>query len=206
MSTSTPTVFIVDDQQPVRDALGGMLRVFGYEVETHPSAEHFLEKLTGERHGCVVADVRMPGMDGIDLVRELAKRKSTLQTVLISGHADVAMAVAAIKSGAEDFIEKPIDDAQLLAAINRCFAQAFDRHHRDQTLEELRSRYARLTPREIDVLNLVINGFTSQAIGLKLGISQRTVESYRVQIMDKMRAESVANLVRQAVRLGLITP
>lgn len=206
MSTGAPTVFVIDDHQAVRDALGEMLRVFGYQVEVHDSAEHFLQHLAEPRHGCVVADVRMPGMDGIDLVRELSNRKAMLPTVLMSGHADVPMAVAAIKSGAEDFIEKPIDDAQLLAAINRCLAQAFDRHRRDQSLEELRARYDRLTPRELNVMTLVVNGFTSQAIGLKFGISQRTVESYRVQIMEKMKAESVAVLVRQAIRLGLITP
>ncbi len=205
MSVGAPTVFVIDDQQAVREALGEMLRVFGYEVEVHESAEGFLQTLPDRQQGCVVADVRMPGMDGIELVRELGQRNAMLFTVLMSGHADVSMAVAAIKSGAEDFIEKPIDDAKLLATINRCLSQAFDRHRRDQSLEELRARYGRLTPREVDVMNLVVNGFTSQAIGLKLGISQRTVESYRVQIMEKMQAESVAVVVRQAVRLGLIT-
>jgi two-component system, LuxR family, response regulator FixJ len=116
------------------------------------------------------------------------------------------MAVAAIKAGAEDFIEKPVDDAHLLAAINRCLARAFDTLSRGLSLDDLRERFARLTPREREVLDLVVEGFTSQAIALKLGISQRTVESYRVQIMAKMRAESVAVLVRQGIRLGRIAP
>jgi two-component system response regulator FixJ len=148
----------------------------------------------------------MPGMDGIELVRELSRRRVSLPVVLISGHADVAMAVAAIKAGAEDFIEKPVDDAQLLAAINRSLARAFAELSREQSIEDLRARHARLTPREAEVMDLVVDGFTSQAIALKLGISQRTVESYRVQIMDKMAAESVAILVRQAIRLGRVTP
>jgi two-component system response regulator FixJ len=148
----------------------------------------------------------MPGMDGIELVRELGRRKLELPVVLISGHADVPMAVAAIKAGAEDFIEKPVDDAQLLAAINRCLAHSFEQQSTHRAGSELESRYERLTPREAEVMDFVVQGFTSQAIALRLEISQRTVESYRVRIMDKMQAESVAVLVRQAIRLGRLTP
>jgi two-component system response regulator FixJ len=200
------SVFVIDDQEAVRDALGEMLRVFGYQVETYASADAFLRALSNPRPGCIVADVRMPGMDGIELVRELSRRKISLPVVLISGHADVPMAVAAIKSGAEDFIEKPVDDRHLLAAINRCLGRVFDKLLREQSLEELRDRLERLTPREAQVMDLVVEGFTSQAIALRLGISQRTVESYRVQIMDKMHAESIAVLVRQAIRLERIAP
>jgi two-component system, LuxR family, response regulator FixJ len=203
---TTPTVYIIDDQQVVRDALAEMLRLFGYTVETLPSADAFLELTSAARPGCIVADVRMPGRDGIELVRELARRQVSLPVVLISGHADVPMAVAAIKAGAEDFIEKPVDDAHLLAAINRCLARAFDTLSQHQSIDDLRERFARLTPRETEVLDLVVEGFTSQAIALRLGISQRTVESYRVQIMEKTQAESVAVLVRQAIRLGRIAP
>ena len=116
------------------------------------------------------------------------------------------MAVAAIKAGAEDFIEKPVDDAHLLAAINRCLARVFDKLSREHSLQELHTRFESLTPRELEVMDLVVEGCTSQAIALRLGISQRTVESYRGQIMDKMQAESVAALVRQAIRLGRIAP
>ena len=206
MAVPAPTLFLIDDQQAVREALGEMLRVLGYRVETYASADAFLEVLSAPRPGCIVADVRMPGMDGIELVRELSRRKIALPVILISGHGDVPMAVAAIKAGAEDFIEKPVDDAHLLAAINRCLARAFDKLVREQSLEELRLRLERLTPRETEVMDLVVDGFTSQAIGLRLGISQRTVESYRAQIMEKMQAESVAVLVRQAIRLGRIAP
>src|SRR5262245_11234150 len=120
---TTPIVYVIDDQQAVRDALAEMLRLFGYSVEVFPAADAFLERILAARPGCIVADVRMPGMDGIELVRELARRQVSLPVVLVSGHADVPMAVAAIKAGAEDFIEKPVDDTQLLAAINRCFAR-----------------------------------------------------------------------------------
>jgi two-component system, LuxR family, response regulator FixJ len=203
---NTPMVFVIDDQEAVRQALGEMLKVFGYTVETFASADAFLEQLSEPRAGCIVADVRMPGMDGIELVRELARRNIHLPIVLISGHADVPMAVAAIKAGAEDFIEKPVDDAQLLAAINRCLARAFNDLAREQSVLELRRQLDRLTPRELEVMDLVVQGFTSAAIAARLGISIRTVESYRVQIMDKMQAPSVAVLVRQAIRLGRIAP
>ena len=206
MAASAASLFVIDDQEAVRAALGEMLRVLGYRVETYASADAFLEAFSGPRPGCIVADVRMPGMDGIELVRELSRRGIALPVVLISGHGDVRMAVAAIKAGAEDFIEKPVDDAHLLAAINRCLGRVLDKLVREQSLEELRGRFERLTPREVEVMDLVVDGFTSQAIALSLGISQRTVESYRAQIMDKMQAESVAVLVRQAIRLGRIAP
>jgi two-component system response regulator FixJ len=200
------TVFIIDDQASVRHALGEMLSVFGYNVETHASADAFLRGFDSPRPGCVVADVRMPGMDGIELVRELARRQVLLPVVVISGHADVPMAVAAIKAGAEDFIEKPVDDVQLVAAINRGLARTYAQEQRHETQQDLRARFTRLTPREADVFNLVVEGYTSQAIAERLQISTRTVEGYRAQIMEKLQAESVAVLVRQAIRLGLITP
>ena len=200
------TIFIIDDQASVRHALGEMLNVFGYSVETHASADDFLRGLDPRRPGCIVADVRMPGMDGIELVRELARRQVPLPVVVISGHADVPMAVAAIKAGAEDFIEKPVDDVQLVAAINRGLARASAQEHQHETQQGLRAHFARLTPREADVFKLVVEGYTSQAIAERLGISSRTVEGYRVQIMEKLQAESVAVLVRLAIRLGLMTP
>jgi two-component system response regulator FixJ len=203
---AVPLIFVIDDQRAVREALGEMLRTFGHNVEIYDSAQAFLGSLADHPRGCVVADVRMPGMDGIELVRELSRRSISLPVVLISGHADVQMAVAAIKAGAEDFIEKPVDDAHLLAAINRALARMFDEISTEQTLLDLRTRLDRLTPRELEVMDLVVEGCTSQAIAARLNISQRTVESYRVQIMDKMQAASVAVLVRQSIRLRRITP
>jgi len=203
---ATPTIFIVDDQESVRHALGEMLSVFGFATETYASADSFLQTVDRPRSGCVVADVRMPGTDGIELVRELDRRKVALPVILISGHADVPMAVAAIKSGAEDFIEKPIDDTQLVAAINRALARTFEQQHGRLSQETLELRFVRLAPRQVETFDLVVEGFTSHAIAAKLNISVRTVESYRAEIMEKMQAESVAVLVRQAIRLGRITP
>lgn len=202
----TQTIFIIDDQPSVRDSLAEMLSVFGYSVETYESADDFLGKLNGEQSGCIVADVRMPGTDGLELTREIVRRQVALPVVLISGHGDVPMAVAAIKAGAEDFIEKPVDDIQLVAAINRGLSHTTEKLAQSQSLQSLKERFERLTKREAEVFDLVVQGFTSQAIGAQLDISPRTVESYRVQIMEKMQAESVAVLVRFAVRLGRITP
>jgi two-component system response regulator FixJ len=203
---SGPTVFVIDDQKAVRDALREMLSVFGFSVETYESADNFLAAMCNPQVGCIVADVRMPGTDGIALVRELARRKIGLPVVLISGHADVPMAVAGIKAGAEDFIEKPIDDAQLMAAINRGLTRIFSEQAVQQSFGALSAQFARLTPRQVETFDLVVQGFTSQAIAAKLTISTRTVESYRTQVMEKMQAESIAVLVRQAIRLGRIAP
>jgi two-component system response regulator FixJ len=205
--TSSATIFVIDDHAAVREALGEMLSVFGYGVQTYESADRFLHELDRLHVGCVVADVRMPGTDGLGLVRELNRRRIALPVILISGHADVPMAVAAIKSGAEDFIEKPVDDAQLVAAVNRALAQRLveqgSPRSRDDALNE---KFARLTRRQVEIFDLVVEGFTSHAIAIELKISIRTVESYRAEVMEKMRAESVSALVRQAIRLGRITP
>jgi two-component system response regulator FixJ len=200
------TVFVIDDQESVRHALAEMLGVFGFEVETYDSATSFLQSLAAPRVGCIIADVRMPGIDGIELVRELTRRGVELPVVLISGHADVPMAVAGIKAGAEDFIEKPVDDRALIAAINRGLARTLATQAGRQSHELTEERFSRLTPRQVEIFDLVAEGFTSHAIADKLGIGVRTVESYRAQIMERMQAESVAVLVRQAVRLGRITP
>jgi two-component system response regulator FixJ len=203
---TAPTIFVIDDQPSVRDAIGEMLSVFGFSVAVFESAAAFLDTVNATRPGCVVADVRMPGMDGIALVGEMAKRGIAIPIILISGHADVPMAVAGIKAGADDFIEKPIDDAKLVAAINRALSRALAAQDTSKQQDDLAERFARLTPRQVEIFDLVAGGFTSQAIAGKLDLSTRTVESYRAQIMEKMQAESVAVLVRQAIRLGRIEP
>ena len=164
------TIFVIDDHAAVRDALGEMLSVFGYRVKTYESADRFLQELDQRNVGCVVADVRMPGTDGLGLVRELARRNVALPVILISGHADVPMAVAAIKSGAEDFIEKPVDDAQLVAAINRALAQRLEQESSHKSQDALDEKFARLTPRQVEIFDLVVEGFTEhqRADGRKL--------------------------------------
>jgi two-component system response regulator FixJ len=206
VTASSSTVFVVDDHASVREALSEMLSVFGYAVETYQSADAFLRALDRRGEGCVVADVKMPGIDGISLVRELARRNVALPVILISGHADVPMAVAAIKAGAEDFIEKPVDDTQLVAAINRALGRRLEQQDHLKLQGVLGDRFARLTPRQVEIFDLVVEGFTSYAISVRLKLSVRTVESYRAEVMEKMQAESVAALVRQAIRLGRVTP
>jgi two-component system response regulator FixJ len=201
-----PRIYLVDDQESVRHALGEMLSVFGFDVQTFESADCFLDFAASAPPGCIVADVKMPGTDGIELVRELARRNLSLPVVLISGHADVPMAVAAIKSGAEDFIEKPVDDVKLIAAVNRALAHRSAEEDRRRANDDLAQRLDRLTAREVEIFDLVVQGYTSHAISQTLAISVRTVESHRAQIMEKMHAESVAVLVRQAIRLGRIAP
>ena len=200
-------VFVIDDQDSVRHALGEMLRVFGFTVETV------------RVRGPLSADRSFPDAPAASSQTSACRawtassscaswrrRKIALPVVLISGHADVPMAVAGIKAGAEDFIEKPIDDRLLVAAINRGLARTFEQQVAKQSQDALGDSFSRLTPRQVEIFDLVANGFTSQAIAAKLDISIRTVESYRAQIMEKMQAESVAVLVRQAIRLGRITP
>ncbi len=203
---AVPVIHVIDDQQSVRDALGEMLSVFGFDTEKFESADAFLKTVDPARPACIVADVRMPGTDGIELVRELNKRGVSIPVILISGHADIPMAVSAIKAGAEEFIEKPVDDTQLVAAINRGLAHLHENMTASRSHDELRERFARLTPRQSEIFALVAEGLTSQNIAEKLGISVRTVESYRAEIMEKMQAQSVAILVRQAIKLGCITP
>jgi two-component system response regulator FixJ len=202
----SPKIAVVDDQETVRTALGEMLGVYGYAVDLFDSAEAFLNATAGAEVGCVIADVRMPVMDGIDLVREIQKRKLDVPVVLISGHADVPMAVSALKAGAQDFIEKPVDDVRLVAAINRAISGKFERQAATQAAREAEQRFERLTPREMEVFDLVAQGMTSQAIAARLGISGRTVESYRAQIMEKLQMDSIASIVRLAVRLKRVTP
>lgn len=203
---SGPTIFLIDDHESVRHAVGEMLSAFGFSVRSFDSADRFLREVALPAAGCVVTDVRMPGMDGIALVAELSKRGIALPVILISGHADVPMAVAGIKAGAEDFIEKPIDDTLLVAAINRALGRGPAGRDLRRLPDDLAERFARLTPRQIEIFDLVASGFTSQAIAARLDLSVRTVESYRAQVMEKMQAESVAVLVRQAIRLQRIAP
>ncbi len=202
-------VYIIDDQAAVRDALGEMMNVFGFAVETFELAEAYLSataKRISSDPSCVVADVRMPGMDGIELVRRCRSSRNDVPIILISGHADVPMAVAGIKAGATDFIEKPIDDAALVAAINRALVTGIEERRDARRAQETEEKFALLTPRQREVFDLVVAGFTSHAIGEKLGLSTRTVESYRAEIMQKMSAESVAVLVRQAIQLRRTSP
>lgn len=189
-------VFVIDDNEAVRDALEMQLSAAGLTVMTFAGALAFLDAYEQSWRGCIVADVRMPGMSGIELQHELVRRGIPLPVVIITGHADVPMAVAALKAGAIDFIEKPFRDEVLLASVT----QALSRGRRPAPQEEpaAAARFAALTAREREILGLIVAGHSNKAIASILGISPRTVEVHRANIMDKAKVNSLADLVRLA--------
>jgi two-component system response regulator FixJ len=196
-------VFIIDDEPAVLDALRLMLGTFGYTCRTFMSAEEFLAAVAPAALGCVIADVRLRGMSGIDLQKQLARRGYALPVIFITAHGDIRMAVAAVKAGAVDFLEKPIDDALLVD----CLRQALARDDVERTARgranELAARLQRLTLREKEVMALVIDGYSNAAIGDRLGISPRTVEHYRASVMQKMQARNLSELVRTSMLIDL---
>jgi RNA polymerase sigma factor (sigma-70 family) len=200
-STDKPTVFIVDDDEPVRDSLRMLMRSVGLNAETFAGAAEFLQAYDGDRPGCLVLDIRMPGMSGMELQEKLNDLHAIIPVIFITGHGDVPMAVKAIQHGAADFIQKPFRDQDLLDRINKAIEQ--DTSNRAQLLEtrDIEERLANLTPREREVLDLIVDGRPNKVIAADLDVSQRTVEIHRARVMDKMRASSLAHLVRMVMRL-----
>jgi len=195
------TVFIVDDDEGVRKALGFLLRSAGHAVETFASARDFLERCDITRRGCVLLDVCMPESSGLDLQRELQARSWDLPVIFITGHGTIPTAVAALRAGALDFIEKPINEDALLDSIERAVDWE-DRHHLETTkMTELRGRAASLTPREREILDLVAQAEPNKIIAQRLGISFRTVEIHRSHIVEKLGAKTTSELVRMAIAL-----
>jgi len=197
-----PTVFVVDDDPAMRDSLCWLLQSVELHVETYPSADAFLAAYDAGRPGCLVLDVRMPGMSGLNLQDELRARHIRLPIIMLSGHAEVPTAVRALKAGAIDFMEKPFSDELLLDRIRQ--AIDLDREQRDAEAQRaaVAERYALLTPREREVMELVTAGKANKVIAAELGLSPKTVEVHRAAVMDKMRADSVADLVRMRLALS----
>ena len=202
MNSDTPVVFVVDDDEAVRDSLQMLLESVDLRCETYASATEFLDGHNPDQHSCLVADIRMPGMSGLDLQEALNKRASTIPILFITGHGDVPMAVDAMKSGALDFIQKPFRDQDLLDRIHQALER--DQEHREdnRAVADIRDRIARLTAREREVMERVVKGQANKVIALDLGVSQRTVEIHRARVMQKMRARSLAELVRMIGRIG----
>ncbi len=196
MSRDEPLVYVVDDDEAVRDSLTLLLKAVGLTGQTFSSAAEFLSNYDPEQHGCLVADIRMPGMSGLDLQDELNRGGAQIPLIFITGHGDVPMAVDAMKSGALDFIEKPFRDQDLLDRVQQ--ALAWDKERRIENLKTLaiRERLATLTPRETEVMECVVQGQANKVIAIDLGVSQRTVEIHRARVMEKMAVRSVAKLVR----------
>jgi two-component system, LuxR family, response regulator FixJ len=196
-----PTVFVVDDDEPVRDAIAMLLETVDIPHETFPTAQAFLDAYAPDRRGCLVLDIRMPGMSGLELQQRLIELGSTTPIVFITGHGDVPMAVEAMKRGALDFIRKPFRDQELLDRIHEALHQEASRHAESSTVAEIRQRVESLTPREREVFARVADGQANKVIAIELGISERTVEIHRSQVMQKTQARSLADLVRMKMTL-----
>ena len=201
MNDPTPIVFVVDDDDAVRDSLRDLLDSVGLKVSTYASALAFLNTHQEKQRGCLVLDIRMPGMSGLELQERLNRRGSTLPIVFITGHGDVPMAVEAMKRGAVDFIQKPFRDQELLDRINLALEQNRQRWDADETRHDIARRLATLTRREREVMDMVIQGKANKVIAIDLGLSQRTVEVHRAHVMDKMTARTLADLVRMSTKL-----
>ncbi len=200
-TTTEPTVFIVDDDREVREAIELLMRSIGLAAETFASAQEYLDQFDPERPGCLVLDVRMKGMSGLDLQQRLALEAIHPPVILVTGHGDVPMAVRAVKAGAVDFIEKPFNDQTLLDAVHRAFDQ--DAHHRGEAsrLADIQERLTRLTPREREILDQVVAGKRNKVIAADLAISQSTVEAHRAKVMEKMGARSLSDLMRMMLAI-----
>jgi two-component system, LuxR family, response regulator FixJ len=195
----TEIVHVIDDDEGVRNGLCALLETRKYAVRPHPSCEHFLKDYHPDSTLCIVSDMRMPGMGGLDLQDHLLRKSIDLPFIVITGHGDVSSAVKALKSGAVDFIEKPVDGAQLLAAVDKAAASLRERNRQQGKIALARERIAALTPREREVLECLVDGNPNKIIAHRLNISARTVENHRARLMAKMQADSVAELVRLAI-------
>jgi FixJ family two-component response regulator len=195
-------VFVIDDDESLREALKSLIRSVGLRVETFASARDFLESSRPDLPACLILDVRMPGLSGLDLQRDLAEANIHIPIIFITGHGDIPMSVRAMKAGAVEFLTKPFRDQDLLDAIQQALER--DRLVRSQQADnaELLTRYHSLTPRETEVFGLVVKGLLNKQIALQLGTSEITVKLHRRQVMEKMHADSLADLVRMAERLS----
>jgi two-component system response regulator FixJ len=199
--TAPSIVHVIDDDLAIRDALVLLLEAQGRTARAFPDAASFLADLDPSLPGCVVADVRMPGLGGLELQRHMKKSGIDLPVIIITGHGDVAMAVQALKEGAVDFIEKPFDEDVLARSIDDALDRGERVFHERQATADIRARAAELTPREREVMELVVQGRPNKAIAAALNISVRTVEIHRGRVMEKMQAGSLSELVRMALRL-----
>jgi two-component system response regulator FixJ len=195
-------VHVIDDDEAVRESLSFLLGTAGIAVTTHESAAVFLQKIPDLAVACIVTDIRMPGLSGIDLLRELNRRNISVPVIVITGHGDVPMAVEAMKQGASDFIEKPFDDEVLLGSIRAALDRSSEENQRDTRAAVVRERAATLSERERQVLEGLVAGKANKIIAFDLGISPRTVEVYRANVMTKMEANSLSELVRMALVAG----
>jgi FixJ family two-component response regulator len=200
----TPVIHIVDDDVSFRTAVARLLRASGYQVALYESARQLLEKPPGLEPGCLLLDVRMPGLSGPELQARLAKTGNTLPIVFLTGHGDIRMSVRAIKAGAEDFLSKPVSRKTLIEAIHRALARQEEARGRNLQLGSLRALVATLTPRESEVFALIVRGKLNKQIAYELGTSERTIKAHRHAVMQKLKVQSFAEAVSIAERLGML--
>jgi FixJ family two-component response regulator len=203
MSPPSPTIFVVDDYAPVRSAVSRLLRAAGFAVSAFASAEEFLAHYDPHIPGCLVLDLAMPALDGLELQRLLAKTGSALPLIFLTGEGDIPKSVQAMKHGATDFLTKPVDDEDLLAAVRVAIEKDRAIRREQDELSEIRVRLATLTPREREVLEHVVTGKLNKQIAGDLGTVEQTVKIHRARVMQKMRVQSVAELVRLTERCGI---
>jgi len=204
MPSEKGIVHVIDDDEALRESLAFLLRTANIEVRTYASAVAFLDALPDARASCVITDVRMPGMSGIDLLRRLQELKIGMPVIVITGHGDVPLAVEAMKIGALDFLEKPFDDEVLLTSVRSALTRQDGETKRHTERAEIESKLAALSNRERDVLGGLVAGRANKQIAYDLGISPRTVEIYRANLMNKMQAGSLSDLVRMALIVGMV--
>jgi two-component system response regulator FixJ len=197
-----PMIYLVDDDEAVRDALGMLFKSIGLRYEAYGSALDFLEHYDSRRPSCLVADVRMPGLSGLELQQRLNEQRKEIPIIFITGHGDVPMAVTAMRSGAADFIQKPFRDQDLIDRIHNALERDRERRKGRAAEDAIRERLALLTPRETEVMQRVARGQANKVIAMDLGVSQRTVELHRARVMKKLRLRSVAELVHAIDRIG----
>ncbi|HSE02536.1 MAG TPA: response regulator [Methylomirabilota bacterium] len=203
---ASPRVFVVDDDASVRKSLGRLLKAAGYEAEAFASVRDFLARPPYDGPCCLVLDVRMPGLTGLDLQEALGVAGQHLSIVFITGHRDVPVTVKAMKGGAVDVLIKPVDRQALLGAIRQAVARTLADRRQQARVAEIRNRIAGLTPREAEVFALVVTGMLNKQVGAALGITEKTVKMHRARVMEKMRAGSLAELVRLADEGSVIAP
>lgn len=202
-SESKPTVFVIDDDPSVRKSLSRLLRSAGHEVETFASAEPFLAREHFDGIGCLLLDVQMPGLSGMDLQAELGKAEHSLPIVFITGHGDIPMSVEAMRKGAIHFLTKPFDDNDLLRAVSEAIEKDRKAKAEQAKVQDIRNRLSLLTPREYEILRYVITGMLNKQIAFTLNIAEKTVKIHRGRVMGKLRVDSVAELVRLAEKAGV---